>query len=139
MTDNKLRVADVMQTELKTLGRNDKLAIADDIMRQARIRHLPVLDADGNLCGVVSQRDLFRGILLRALGYGTFLENKMLDTHVVKEAMIEKVHTTTPDATIQEAARIMMKHKIGCLPVLKNEKLVGIVSEEDFVKLAADG
>lgn len=137
MTKEQLRVADVMQSEVKTLGRNDKLATADDIMKQDRIRHLPVLDGDGRLCGILSQRDLFRGMLLRALGYGTYLESKMLDAHVVKEAMIEHVHTTTPDASLKEAAQLMTTHKIGCLPVLDDGKLVGIVTEEDFVKLLA--
>ena len=124
-----------MVSEVKTVGRNDKLASADDIMKQDRIRHLPVLDQDGNLCGIVSQRDLFRGMLLRTLGYGTHLEQKMLDTHAIKEAMIDRVHTTTPDASLQEAARLMNTHKVGCLPVVDNGKLVGILTEEDFVKL----
>ena len=124
-----------MVSEVKTVGRNDKLASADDIMKQDRIRHLPVLDQDGNLCGIVSQRDLFRGMLLRTLGYGTYLEQKMLDTHAIKEAMIDRVHTTTPDTSLQEAARLMTTHKVGCLPVVDNGKLVGILTEEDFVKL----
>ena len=137
MTKEELTVADVMQSEVKTLDRNDKLGTADDVMKQERIRHLPVLDRDGNLCGILSQRDLFRGMLLRALGYGSYLEAKMLDTHAVKEAMIEQVHTTTPDTPIKDAANLMIQHKIGCLPVLDNGKLVGIVTEEDFVKLVA--
>ncbi len=135
MINDQLKVADVMVSEVKTVGRNDKLASADDIMKQDRIRHLPVLDQDGNLCGIVSQRDLFRGMLLRTLGYGTHLEQKMLDTHAIKEAMIDRVHTTTPDASLQEAAWLMTTHKVGCLPVVDNGKLVGILTEEDFVKL----
>ncbi len=134
MIDEQMRVADVMSSQVKTLGRNDKLATADDIMKQDRIRHLPVLDADGNLCGIVSQRDLFRGMLLRTLGYGTYLEQKLLDTHVVKEAMVDRVHTTTPDTSLKEAAELMTKYKVGCLPVIDNNKLVGIITEEDFVK-----
>ena len=88
MTTKPLQVRDIMQTDVRTLGRNDKLTTAEDVMKQGRIRHLPVLDDDGMLCGIVSQRDLFRGMLLRSLGYGTHLENKMLETHVVKEAMV---------------------------------------------------
>lgn len=135
MINEQLRVADVMSSDVKTLGRNDKLASADDIMKQDRIRHLPILDETGNLCGIVSQRDLFRGMLLRTLGYGTHLEQKMLDTHVIKEAMIDRVHTTSPGASLQEAARIMTSEKIGCLPVIDDNKLIGIITEEDFVKL----
>ena len=52
MTSEPLRVADIMSQDIKTLGRNDKLSIAEDIMKQGRIRHMPVLDADGIVCGV---------------------------------------------------------------------------------------
>ena len=118
MTDNTLRVADIMSRDIKTLDRNDKLSIADDVMKQGRIRHMPVLDSDGKLCGIISQRDLFRGILLRSLGYGSRLEEKMLEAHPVKEAMIENPHTTTPETPARDAARTMMAHKVGCLPVI---------------------
>lgn len=136
--DNQLKVSDVMQTEVKTLDRNDKLSVADDIMKQGRIRHMPVLDSDGKLCGMVSQRDLFRGMLLRALGYGTHLEDKMLKNHAVKEAMVEPVRSVVPEAPLASAARLMLEHKIGCLPVVDNEKLVGIITETDFVSRFAD-
>ena len=62
-----LRVRDVMTPDVTTLKRNDKLTLADDIMHLDRVRHLPVLDDDGQQAvGVVSQRDLFRGALARA-------------------------------------------------------------------------
>jgi len=66
-----MRVRDAMTREVTTLKRNDKLTLADDIMHLGRIRHLPVLDDYGRqLVGIVSQRDLFRGALATALGYG---------------------------------------------------------------------
>src|SRR5258708_39679683 len=66
-----LKVRDVMTADPTTLKRNDKLTLADDIMRLARVRHLPVLDDDGQLLvGIVTQRDLFRDALAQALGYG---------------------------------------------------------------------
>ncbi len=135
---DRLTVGDVMRSDPFTLGRNDKLAIADDLMRQDRIRHIPVLDDDGELCGIITQRDLFRGALLRALGYGSRVEEQMLNTVVVKEAMTEEPFTTTPDVALRAAARQMLEHKIGCLPVLEAGKLVGIVTEADFVRLAAE-
>jgi CBS domain-containing protein len=132
-----LTVRDVMTPVVKTLGRNDRLSIADDIMRASRIRHLPVLDEDGQLCGVVSQRDLFRGALARALGFGETGQQKVLATLVVKEVMTTDVVTTTPDARLVEAAQLMLARKIGCLPVLDGGRLVGILTESDFVALAA--
>ena len=139
MTQSLLRVKDVMSREVHVVKRNDQLGVADTLMKQARIRHLPVLDEDGLVCAVVSQRDLFRGALLRALGYGGRAEESMLRQVAVKEAMSQELHTTGPDATVAEAARVMIERKIGCLPVVDGDKLVGIVTETDFVKLVAEG
>ncbi len=133
------RVRDAMTPDPFTLGRNDRLSIADDLMSQQRIRHIPVLDDDGRLAGIISQRDLFRGALLRALGYGSRAEQLMLDTVVVKEAMTEEVLTATPDMPLAEAARMMVQNGVGCLPVLAGEQLVGIITEGSFTRLAAAG
>ena len=133
------RVRDVMTTELRTLGRNDRLAIADDVMKAERIRHLPVLDESGLLTGIVSQRDLFQSALVRALGFGTAARDKVLDTIVVKEVMTDEVETTTPDTALADAARVMAARKIGCLPVVDDDTLVGILTEGDFVTLVASG
>jgi len=132
-------VSDLMSTEIITLQRNDKLAIADLAMKQRAIRHMPVLDESGKVCGVLSQRDVFRGALLRNLGYGGYLESKMLDSMVVKEAMVSPVITTTPDTPIRNAASTMVENKIGCLPVIDKDELLGILTEEDFVRWVADG
>jgi CBS domain-containing membrane protein len=128
-----------MQREVRTLGRNDRLGIADKVMKDERIRHLPVIDEDGLVCAVVSQRDLFRGALLRSLGYGSSAEDRLLNQIMVKEAMSNNLYTTTPDTPIEDAARLMLDHKVGCLPVIKDEKLVGILTESDLVRFVANG
>jgi len=135
----RLQVRDVMSHDVHTVKRNDQLAIADALMKQERIRHLPVLEEDGTVCAVVSQRDLFRGALLRALGYGSRAEELMLRQVVVKEAMSAEIQTTAPDTPVADAARLMIERKIGCLPVIENGRLVGIVTETDFVRLVAEG
>ena len=135
MDSKQLKVGDVMSTGVSTLGRNDKLSIAEDLMKQERIRHLPVIDDDGDLCGIITQRDLFRGALVRALGFGSRAEDQILNTIAVKEAMTDKVQTTTPDTLLTEAAKLMIERKIGCLPVIDGGRLVGMLSEGDFVKL----
>jgi CBS domain-containing protein len=130
-------VRDLMSREVATLKRNDQLSVADDIMRLARIRHLPVLDDDeARLVGIVSQRDMFRGALARALGYGEHGQRKVLDTLVVKEVMTTDVVTTSPETPLTEAARVMLERKIGALPVVEDGVLVGIITESDFVALA---
>lgn len=132
------RVGDAMSRAPRTLGRNDRLRAADDLMKAERCRHLPVLDEHGRLVGIVSQRDLFQSALLRALGYGSRARDSVLASVVVKEVMTGEVQTITPDAALTDAARLMYERKIGCLPVVENDALVGILTEGDFVRLAAD-
>jgi CBS domain-containing membrane protein len=132
-----LRVRDVMTSEVTTLQRNDKLTLADDIMRLGRIRHLPVVDENGQLAGIVTLHDLFRGALAKALGYGERAQRQLMDTLVVKEVMTSEVITTTPDTPLAEAAHVLVERKIGCLPVVEAGRLVGIITEGDFVALAA--
>lgn len=133
----KRTVRDLMTSEVVTLGRNETLRTADDVMRLGRIRHLPVVDDDGRLAGIVSQRDLFHGGLVKALGYGTHARARALDSLVVKEAMTADVVTTTPDTDLAAAAKLMLERKIGCLIVLEGEAIAGILTEADFVKLGA--
>jgi CBS domain-containing membrane protein len=126
-----------MTQEVLSVEQNQKLATADDVMRLGRVRHVLVVDEEGGLQGVVSQRDLFHGGLLRALGYGTRAKQQALESLLVKDAMKADPITTTPEASLESAACLMAKHKIGCLPVLEVGRVVGILTEGDFVLLAA--
>jgi CBS domain-containing membrane protein len=133
-----LKVRDVMTADPTTLKRNDKLTLADDIMRLGRVRHLPVVDDDDQtVVGIVTQRDLFRDALAQALGYGRHAQRKILDTLSVKDVMATEVVTASPEASLVEAAKILTERKIGCLPVVENGKLIGILTEGDFVALVA--
>jgi len=130
------RVKNVMTSEVKVLRRNEQLTLADDLMNLGRIRHLPVLDEDGKkVVGILTQRDLFRGALAQAIGYGERARRKLLETLLIMEVMTVHPITTTPDTPLAEAARVLMERKIGCLPVIENDRLVGILTEGDFVKL----
>ena len=132
-------VRDVMSANPQTLGRNDALTMADDLMQAERIRHLPVLDERGHLTGIISQRDLFHSALVRALGFGRAGRERMLESLLVKEVMTDKVETTTPQTSLTEAARVMAERKIGCLQVVEDGALVGILTEGDIVALVAQG
>ena len=133
-----LRVRDIMTAKVTTLKRNDKLTLADDVMQLGRIRHLPVLDDDGQeVVGILSQRDLFRGALAQAIGYGPHALRKITDTILIKEVMTTELITTGPETPLAAAASVMMKRKIGCLPVVKDGHLIGILTEGDFVAMVA--
>jgi CBS domain-containing membrane protein len=87
----------------------------------------------------VTQRDLFRDALAHALGYGKSAQRKILDTLAVKDVMATEVVTIRPDASLVYAARVLTERKIGCLPVVDDGRLVGILTEGDFVALIARG
>ncbi len=129
-------VQDIMSAEVTTLGRNDTLLLAKDIMNLGRIRHFPVVE-DDELVGVVSQRDLYRASLGTVMQYGEKAQRAFLESVAVKEVMVDPI-SIGPDATVRDAARLMMEHKIGCLPVLKDSRLVGIVTETDMLQVVVD-
>ncbi|HVN27664.1 MAG TPA: CBS domain-containing protein [Candidatus Binataceae bacterium] len=131
-----LTVKDVMTLKVKTLRLTEQLSLADDVMNLERIRHLPVLDREGDkLIGIVSQRDLFRGALAQVVGYNQRARRKLLDKLQLKDVMATTVVTTTPNTPLVEAARILIERKIGCLPVVVDGRLAGILTEADFVAL----
>jgi CBS domain-containing protein len=132
-------VGDVMRREPQTVDRNDKLLAADRLVDTKRIRHLPVLDEDGALVGIVSQRDLFHSGLLRATGYGSHGRTALLEAIRIKEVMTTQVITVRPSTPLKAAARLMLEHQIGCLPVMDESRLVGIITESDFVRLVLKG
>jgi CBS domain-containing protein len=134
-----MKVRDWMTSEVASVRRNEQLVIADDLMRLGRIRHTPVLDDHSDdLVGIVSQRDLFRGALAAALGYGQHAQQKVMGMLVIKDIMSTDPVTTTPDTPLADAARVMLERKIGCLPVLEDGRLVGILTESDFLRFVVE-
>jgi CBS domain-containing protein len=131
-----MTVSEIMSRGVKTLGLNDTLDVARDIMSLGRIRHLPVLD-DGKVVGVVTQRDLFSAGLAAALGYGSRTQATLLKTVRVKEVMSKPAVTVLPETSVKEAAQRMIEKKIGCVPVVEGEALVGLVTETDMLRLIA--
>ena len=127
-----MTVKEVMVKEIATLDVNDELSLANDIMRLGRIRHLPVVHG-GRLAGIISERDLFRSSLAQALGYGGQASRDLMKTLHIKDIMVKAVTTISPDAKLCEAVRLMMNKKIGCLPVVEGDHLVGLITETDIM------
>ena len=136
-SEAKVSVRDFMAKHPQVLGLNDTLDLAEDIMTMGRIRHLPVLN-EGELVGIVSQRDMFRSAAVTALGFAADTQKALVKTIRIKEIMTEKVVTISPDATVKEAARIMIDKKIGCLPVVEGMKLIGIITETDILRYVVE-
>jgi CBS domain-containing membrane protein len=129
-----LLVQNLMTLGVKTLGPEGNLAEASDLMVLHRIRHVPIVDGDSKILGLVSQRDLLRG----ALGGGTELPSSIQHAYLrsigVTEVMVETVEIVTPDTPIRDAARRMLDGKIGSQLVVEDGRLVGILTEHDFVR-----
>ena len=132
-----MMVKDVMKTQLVTLNADSKLGFANDIMYLGRIRHLPVVKGD-TIVGILTQRDLYRSSLTSILT--NWKENKeFLDSIKVSEVMTKNVITVAPEATIEEAAQIMIDKKVGGLPVVKEKNaLVGLITETDVLQYFVD-
>lgn len=128
-------VKDIMTEVVEALRVGDSLDLADRIMRVGRIRHLPVVDGDDHLVGLVTHRTL----LAAWVSHGSPGTERITDIAreiPIEMVMVKDVLTITPDAPAAEAARILEKHKYGCLPVVGNGKLVGIITEADFLRFA---
>jgi CBS domain-containing protein len=127
-----MKVNEIMVKEVATLDVNDELSLANDIMRLGRIRHLPVVDGT-RLVGIVSERDLFRSSLAQALGYASKDTRDLMKTLHIKDVMVTGVITIPPDTEVCEATKMMIEEKIGCLPVVEDNLLVGLITETDVL------
>jgi len=124
-------VAQLMSTDLFTAHPDDLVDLAASVMEWRHIRHVPVEDDEGRLVGLISHRDL-----LRLLAQG--LLSRSAKEVTVKEIMIRDLMTVAPGTSALEAMAIMRRRKVGCLPVVENDRLVGIVTTYDFLSLAAE-
>jgi acetoin utilization protein AcuB len=106
------------------------------VMVRNKIRHLPVVDRDGRLCGVVTDRDLRHHLFTpRVFGaIGSVPVERLLSTVAVREVMSTPAISVSPDADLQEAARAMLEDKLGSLPVVEDGRIVGIVTETDLLR-----
>ena len=129
-------VSEIMRSEFVSLELADKLDFAQQIMQLGRIRHLPVL-SQGRVVGIVSNRDLLAASLSKVLQLAREQRHSFLGMVEVAEVMTKDVETVPPETTLEEAARLMLRRKIGCLIVTKEDCLpLGLVTETDLLREA---
>jgi acetoin utilization protein AcuB len=128
-----MTVAAAMTRDPLTIAPDAPLRTAEDLMRRAGIHHLPVVGDGGRLIGIITDRDLVHAALVPALADRMPSDARRLKAARVRDAMTWAVVTTRPDATLVEAGLVMVERRIGSLPVVEGERLVGILTEHDVL------
>jgi acetoin utilization protein AcuB len=130
-----IHVRDCMTQPVATVHSDALARGAAELMRARRIRHLPVVDRGGRLVGIVTDRDLRQVIFDPAIRDRAGQVADVLAAITVRDVMTWAVVTVRPGTEIRDAARVMYEQKIGALPVVEGEKVVGILSEADVLKV----
>lgn len=125
-TPTNLLIEEFMTTDLFTVEKDDLLEMVTEMMDWRNLRNIPVEDDKGRLVGLVTQRAILRHLLGRKDAKGT----------LVKDVMIKDPVLISPDSKIQEAMSLMEEHKVSCLPVVKDAKLVGLITDTNFLEIS---
>lgn len=129
-------VSEIMRREVVTLAPKETLDLTQDLMSVGRVRHMPVVD-EGRLVGIISNRDLLAASLSKALVFDPAARRTFLRSVEVGEVMTRDVVTISPETTLSDAARVLVRRAFGCLPVVDgNGTLVGLVTETDLLSTA---
>ncbi|PWH13621.1 MAG: hypothetical protein DDG59_13965 [Anaerolineae bacterium] len=128
-------VGERMSKPVITITPDTPLQEALALMRKEKVRRFPVVDKHGKLVGIVSEKDLLNASPSDATTLSIWEVNYWLSKVKVEEIMTKEVITTCVDCPIEEAARIMADRKIGALPVMQEDRLVGIITETDLFKI----
>jgi CBS domain-containing protein len=127
-----------MSTDVFVLYADDSLLIAEELMQWKRIRHVPVVDGESNVQGLITHRDILRASISTIAELSSGEHRAVQAGIMLQEIMCTDVLTVGPDADIKDAARVMLEEKIGCLLVVQERQLVGILTEADFLKYVLD-
>jgi CBS domain-containing protein len=130
-------VRDIMMGSPVTLKPEDTLHLANDVISLGRIRHIPVVD-DGKLVGLLSERDLLGAAASALFRLTQKSKSALLKSVLIKDVMKKKVITVKPDTSIKETAHLMKEKKIGCVPVVTDGSLVGLVTTTDILRYVED-
>jgi len=132
-------VEDRMTRNPTTVTTETSLKDALELIRSKPFRHLPVLDSEGKLVGIVTEKSLVYASPTPATSLSVFEVDYILSRTKIGQIIEGEVITVGPDLPIEEAARVMIDHRFGCLPVVEGDKLVGIISDTDIFRVFVEG
>ncbi len=132
-----ITIKELMRRDLYTLNPNDTLQTARELMVSKRIRHVPILDEAKNFVGLLTKHDVL-SISVSTLADIDKSERDELESSIpISEVMTMDIIGAEEDTDLLEAAKYMLSQKNGCLPIFRQKELVGMLTEADFVRLAA--
>ncbi len=129
------KISELMTSPVYSLRETDTLQSARVLMEQKRIRHVPITSGTNIFRGLITNRDVLANTISHLADIDQATQNEIDAGIPLQEIMRTDVHTISPEDSVKEAANILFHHKYGCLPVVDNGKLVGIVTEADFLQL----
>ena len=132
-------VRDRMTCDPVVITTDTSLKEALEIVRSKPFRHLPVLDENGKLVGIVTEKSLVYASPTSTTALSVFEVDYILSRTKVGQIIQGSVISVGPDWPVEEAARVMVDRRIGCLPVVEDDKLIGIISDTDIFRVFVEG
>jgi acetoin utilization protein AcuB len=132
-----MKVSDVMTTRVVSVDMDDRLLIVKEILDQAPFRHVLVVE-DEQLQGIISDRDLLRCLSPFIGTEAESVRDKKTIEQRAHQAMTRSPITIQGEMNIHDALTLMLEHHIGCLPIIENEKIIGIFTLHDGIKALLD-
>ena len=133
----KILLKEIMTKDPVTLNIDESFCRVAQIFQEKDIRHLPIVNSQGLILGIISQRDLNRIASPKKGPNGEYLYDPAeLTKYILKQHVIQKVFSLSPEDTLEKAVEIMAEKKLGCMPITDPDgKVIGIVTVTDLLRL----
>ncbi|QJB57899.1 CBS domain-containing protein [Pseudodesulfovibrio sp. zrk46] len=128
-------VKDLMSSPVFSLKENDSLHSARSLMDLQRIRHIPIVTVDNTFTGLITHRDILSATISKLAELDPETQKEIDSGIPIREIMRTDIATVEEETPLKDAAQILLNHKYGCLPVIHEGELSGIVTEADFLRL----
>ena len=133
LVNSKTTLRSIMRKDVHTVAPDDRIVHARRIMIDENVARLPVVE-QGRLVGIISDMEIAFSFAMLKKSYSVGKQKHRLDELLVKDSMKIPIFWTTPNVSASEAAKIMIKHNVGALPIIENNTIIGIVSRTDLLK-----
>jgi len=130
-----LKVKDLMTSPVFSLRENDSLLSARALMDLQRIRHIPIVTADNAFIGLITHRDILSATISQLAELDPETQKEIDSGIPIREIMRTDITSVSPESPLKQAAQLLLNHKYGCLPVVLDGELIGILTEADFLRL----